>query len=105
MTRAATIANSTYRAICVPSSPVEVAAGSRFRFGFDHALRKEDQSDKQAEETNKEKKHEDDLKHLRLSVRMTQQTSCNAWQALIGIKGAPVSIYDARYRGYITEVI
>jgi hypothetical protein len=48
----------------VPSSLVAVVAGSRFRFGPDHALRKENQSGQQAKEANQEKKHEDDRKHF-----------------------------------------
>jgi hypothetical protein len=43
---------------------VAVAAGSRCRLGLDHALRKEYQSGKQAEESNQQEEHEHDRKHV-----------------------------------------
>ena len=48
----------------VPFLAVAVATGSRRRLGHDHALRKEYQCNKQAEESNQEEDHEDGHKHF-----------------------------------------
>jgi len=59
MTSATTIASSTFSAI-TRSLPT---AGSQLRFARDHSIRKVDEPRKQAEESNHDEKHKQDLKH------------------------------------------
>jgi hypothetical protein len=65
MTRATTIASSTYKAMFFRSLLVAAAGASRRRIGLDHALREEHQPGKKTKESNQEEEHEHDLEHVR----------------------------------------
>lgn len=64
MTRATTIANSTYRAMSDPCLPAAVTAGSRCLFGLDHVFREEYQPGEQAVESDQEEKHQHNCEHF-----------------------------------------